>query len=138
MFQGSRPEKVIIGFVKSKAVNGDYTTNPFNFENCGIKHIAVYADGLPVGGNPLKMDFTSSDGTAVTRAYTNLLQYAGKWRQDAGNALDRPHFISGSTLFAFQLEPAFTGHGEYMSLVKNWNVRLEMQFKNGLTGKLTY
>ncbi|MEW8544394.1 MAG: hypothetical protein AB2693_12745, partial [Candidatus Thiodiazotropha sp.] len=58
MFQGRKPEKVIIGFVKSKALNGDYMTNPFNFENCGIQHIALYADGLPVGGNPLKMDFT--------------------------------------------------------------------------------
>lgn len=133
MFQGRRPEKVIIGFVKSKTLNGDYTTNPFNFENCGIKHIAVYADGLPVGGNPLKMDFTTADRTIVMRAYTYLLLSAGKWRRDEGNALDKSHFISGSTLFAFQLEPDFSHHGEFMSLVKNGNVRLEVQFKNGLT-----
>lgn len=28
LFQGRKPEKVIVGFVKSKALNGDYTTNP--------------------------------------------------------------------------------------------------------------
>ena len=33
MFQGKKPERVIVGFVKSKALNGDYTTNPFNFEH---------------------------------------------------------------------------------------------------------
>ena len=134
MFQGRKPEKVIIGFVKSKALNGDYKTNPFNFENCGIQHIAVYSDGLPVGGNPLKLDFTKSDGTAIMRAYTNLLLYAGKWRENEGNALDWKHFIDGSTLFAFQLEPNFSHHGDYLTLVKNGNVRLEVQFKTGLTG----
>ena len=135
LFQGRRPEKVIIGFVKSKALNGDYTTNPFNFENCGIKHIAVYADGVPVGGNPLKLDFDKTGGTAVMRAYTNLLLNAGKWRQDEGNAIDLNHFISGSTLFTFQLEPEFSHHGEFMSLIKNGNVRLDVQFKSGLTGR---
>lgn len=135
LFQGQKPEKVIVGFVKSKALNGDYTTNPYNFENCGITHIALYADGLPVGGNPLKMDFTTSDGAAITRAYTNLLMSSGKWRHDEGNGLDKSHFISGSTLFAFQLEPNFSHHGEFLSLVKNGNVRLEVQFSAGLTGK---
>ena len=46
-------------------------TKPFNFENCGIQHI--YSDRIPVGGNPLKLDFTKSDVTATMRAYTNLL-----------------------------------------------------------------
>ena len=138
LFQGQKPEKVVIGFVKSKALNGDYTTNPFNFENCGINHIALYADGLPVGGNPLKMDFAQADGVAVMRAYTNLLMSAGKWRQDEGNGLDLKHFISGSTLFAFQLEPDFSHHGEFLALVKNGNVRLEVQFSSGLKGKLSF
>ena len=135
LFQGQKPEKVIIGFVKSKALNGDYTTNPFNFENCGINHIALYADGLPVGGNPLKLDFAKVGGTAIMRAYSNLLMSAGKWRQDEGIALDLKHFISGSTLFAFQLEPDFSHHGEFLALVKNGNVRLEVQFSSGLSGK---
>ena len=136
LFQGRKPEKVIVGFVKSKALNGDYTTNPYNFENCGITHIALYADGLPVGGNPLKLDFTAADGAAIMRAYTNLLMSAGKWRQDEGNGLDRNHFISGSTLFAFQLEPDFSHHGEFLSLVKHGNIRLEVQFASGLSGRL--
>lgn len=114
-------------------MNGDYTTNPFNFEHCGIQHIAVYVDGLPAGGNPLKLDF--SGGTAVMRAYTNLLLSGGKWREDAGNGVNKSDYISGSTLFAFQLEPDFSDHGDFMTLVKNANVRLEVQFKTGLTGK---
>lgn len=135
MFQGRRPEKIILGFVKSKALNGDYKTNPFNFENCAIQQIVVYCDGLPAGGNPLKLDFDKTGGTVITRAYTNLLLASGKWREDEGNQLDRSHFISGSTLFVFQLEPNFSHHGEYLSLVKTGNVRLDVQFKTALTGK---
>lgn len=126
---------MITGFVKSRAINVDYTTNPLNFENCGITHIAVYTDGLPVSGNQLKMDLTASDGTAVMRAYTNILMSSEKWRQDESNALIKFHFITGSTPFAFQLEPDFSHHGEFMSLVKNGNGRVEVQFKTELSGK---
>ena len=125
---------MVIGFVKSKAVNGDYTTNPFNFEHCNIRHIDLYLDGLAIGGNPLKLDFNADDGTATMRAFTNVLMSSGKWRFDEGNALDREHFNSGSTLFAFQIEPTFSHHGEYISLLKNGNVRLDVQFAKAFTG----
>ena len=87
-----------------------------------------------MGGNPLKMDFTQG-ATAIMRAYTNLLLSAGFWRCNEGNALDKEHFINGSTLFAFQLEPDFSHHGEFMSLVKNGNGRLKVQFKSALPGE---
>lgn len=134
MFQGRRPNQIVIGFVKSRAVSGDYATNPFNFENCSIQQIAVYCDGLAVGGNPLKLDFNPAGGTAVMRAYTNLLLSSGKWREDAGNLLDRDHYIKGSTFFVFQLEPNFSHHGEYLSLVKTGNLRLDVVFNTPLTG----
>lgn len=139
MFQGKRPNKVIIGFVKSKAVSGDYKANPFNFENCLIQQIAVFCDGLSVGGNPLKLDFNQTDGgTSITRAYTNLLLSQGKWRTDEGNLLNREHFKNGSTLFSFELEPDFAHHGEYLNLIKTGNVRLDVVFNNPLTGTFFY
>ena len=136
MFLGRRPDKLIIGFVKSRAISGDYHTNPFNFENCAIQQIAVYCDGLPIGGNPLKLDFNSAGGTAIMRAYTNLFLSNGKWREDEGNLLDRKHYLSGSSLFVFQLEPNFSHHGEYLSLVKTGNVRLDVVFNKALKGNV--
>ena len=133
MFQGKKPERVIVGFIKSKALNGDYTTNPFKFEHCNITQITLYNDGLPVGGNPIKNNF-SKTSSAVTRAYTNLLQSVGKSRQNEGFAMDEAHFISGNTLFAFQWEPNFSHHGEYLSLVKNGNSRLAVQFGEVVAG----
>lgn len=134
LFQGQRPNRVVIGFVLSKALFGDYKSNAFNFLNCNIQSICLYADGVPVGGNPLKLDFTSSNGETFVRAYANLFLTTGKWNTDAGNDIDRKDFIGGNTLFAFQLEPNFSQHGEYLSLVKTGNAKLEVQFKSALTG----
>lgn len=137
IFQGQKPSRVVIGFVLSKAVSGDYKIiyYPFNFINCGIQSICLYADGIPVGGNPIKLDFTASNGPTVMRAYTELFQSTGKWKQDAGNDINRDDFITGQTLFVFQLEPYFSEHGSYLSLVKTGNLRLDVQFKTALAGK---
>lgn len=135
LFQGQKPNRVVIGFVSAKGLSGDYKTNPFNFLNCEIQSICLYADGIPVGGNPLKLDFTKTNGQTITRAYTNLFLDTGKWNTDAGNDVNRADFINGTTLFAFQLEPNFSQHGEYLSLVKTGNVRLDVQFKNALSGE---
>ena len=135
IFQGQKPSRVVIGFVLSKAVSGDYKANPFNFINCEIQSICLYADGIPVGGNPIKLDFTASNGPTVMRAYTELFQSTGKWKQDAGNDINRDDFITGQTLFVFQLEPYFSEHGSYLSLVKTGNLRLDVQFKTALAGK---
>ena len=134
MIQSRRPNKLIIGSVKSRSINGDYKTNPFNFETCSVQQIAMYYDGLPVGGNPLKLDFNPTGGSDIMRAYTNLLISGGKWRQDEGNLLDRKHYLSGSTIFVFQLEPDFSQHGKYLSLVKTGNVRLDVVFNTPWTG----
>ncbi|MES9881407.1 MAG: hypothetical protein ABW185_11055, partial [Sedimenticola sp.] len=138
MFMNQRPNRVVIGFVKSKAVSGDYKSNPFDFSNCGIQSICLFVDGVPVGGNPLKLDFEAKDGTAVTRAYNNIFLTTGKWNCNIGNSITRTDFASGYTLFAFQLEPDFSQHGEYLSLIKSGNVRLDVQFKNALTGMYTH
>ena len=57
LFQGQKPDRVVVCFVESAAVSGQYGKNPFNFQNCGIKHITLYADGMPTSGAPSKLAF---------------------------------------------------------------------------------
>ena len=45
--QGRKPKRLIVGFVNSSAVAGDYTLNPFNFANYNLRQINVYVDGNP-------------------------------------------------------------------------------------------
>ena len=138
LFQGQKPNRVIVGFVTAKGTSGDNKTNPFLFSNCDIQSMCLYADGIPVGGNPIKLDFSSKRGAAITRAYCELFQSTGKWKFDSGNDMTRDDFINGNTLFVFQLEPYFGQHGNYLSLVKTGNVRLDVQFRSALGGKYKY
>ena len=134
LFQGQKRSRVVNGLIKSKGVSGDYKTNPFKFENCGIQSICLYADGVPVGGNPIKVDCTSPTGAIVMRAYTELFQSTGKWNHYVGNDINPDDVIKGNALFVFQLEPYFSESGHYMTLMKTGKLRLDFQFKTALTG----
>jgi hypothetical protein len=133
IFQGQKPNRVVVGFVKSKALSGDYKSNPFHFENCNIQSICLYADGVPVGGNPLKLNFSKTEGQTLMRAYTNLFLANGMWNTNEGLNLNREDFANTSTLFAFQLEPNFSDENTFLSLMKTGHVRIDVQFKTALT-----
>ncbi|XP_053383451.1 uncharacterized protein F54H12.2-like [Mercenaria mercenaria] len=138
MFPGQRPNKVVVGFVNSKGLSGDYKQNPFNFLNCNIRSICLYCDGLPVNGAPLKLDFNSTTGVTDVRAYVNAFTSTGKWREDEGSMLTREGFSSGVTLFVFQLEPNFSHHGEYLTLAKTGTVKLDVQFASPFQKNILY
>ena len=133
LFQGQKPNKVVIAFVKSNALSGDYTSNPFHFLNCDIQNICLYADGVPVWGNPIKLNFNKTEGQNFIRAYTNMFLTNGMWSKNNGIQMNREDFANTSTLFTFQLEPTFSEDMNFLSLIKTGNVRLEVQFKTALT-----
>ena len=66
VFQSHSPRKFVVAFVNFYSVGGQFPTNPFNFQGYDLKHITVFVDGHPVGGNPIKMNFDDSGGQSVT------------------------------------------------------------------------
>lgn len=132
LFQGQKPNTIVIAFVKSNALSGDHKANPFHFINCDIRSICLYADGVPVWGNPIKVNFHKTEGESFMRAYTNMFLTNGSWNKNAGLNINREDFANTSTLFTFQLEPRFSNDSTFLSLVKTGNVRLEVQFGTAL------
>lgn len=132
LFQGQKPDKVVVCFVDSAAASGQYGKNPFNFENCGIKSITLFADGIPINGAPSKLTFNSTRGSTFVRAYTDMFQNYGKWNNDSGNNISREDFEKGYCLFTFQLQPYFGNRDDFLFLVKTANVRLEVEFTQAL------
>lgn len=118
LFQGRKPNTIVIAFVKSTALSGHYTANPFHFLNCDNKSIYLYADGVPVWGNPLKLNFKSSEGQSVMRACTNMLITSRMWNKDDGLDISREDFANASPLFTSQLEPKFSNDSTFLSLIK--------------------
>ncbi|XP_056003497.1 uncharacterized protein F54H12.2-like [Ostrea edulis] len=137
MFSGTRPDRLYIAFVSSLAAAGDYSKNPYNFQHFNISQIALYSDGNPVGNTPIKLNFDAASGENVVAAYVNLFDNASKWLFDGGNAITRKQYAEGgNVIFCFDLEPTFE-QGEYLTLLKQGNVRIEAQFSAALPETVT-
>ena len=137
LFQGQKPNRVVVCFVESSAVSGNYASNPFFFQHCDVRSITSFADGIPVGGAPSKLNFNVADGGTYVRANTDIFQSYGKWKADTGNNISREEFTSGYTLFVFQLEPYFESQDDYLYLIKTVSVRLAVDFDKPLPKTMT-
>ncbi|KAJ8311949.1 hypothetical protein KUTeg_010502 [Tegillarca granosa] len=134
MFQGNAPSRVIIAFARSNAISGDYKKNPFNFLNLDITQLHLTCDGVTVqGSGPEKLNFSSSNGEIMVTPFINMFQTADMWGNNDGNNLTRKDFISGYTLFCFDLQPVFGQRSSFLKLLKKGNVRLEVQFGTALS-----
>lgn len=61
-----------------------------------------------------------------------MLEVTDKWMRDSGNQLSRNDFAVGYALYCFEMEPNFRDDGSYLHLLKQGNVRLEVQFSSAL------
>lgn len=61
----------------------------------------------------------------------------GKSLQNTGYVITRDDFVSGYTLFIFQVEPYLDGQSEYLSLIKTGSLRLDVEFSKPLTHTMT-
>ncbi|XP_069101549.1 uncharacterized protein F54H12.2-like [Argopecten irradians] len=130
MFQGMRPNQVVVGFVKSTGATGDYAENPWYFQGYDVTNIGLYIDGIPVGGNSLKPKYGTDPQTiSILRS---MLQSTGKWLDDSGSNIERDDIGLGYALYTFDLEPKFRGE-QYLTLLKQGNVRLDVTFGTALT-----
>ena len=55
LYSGQIPKCIVIGFVKNSGINGTYQTNPFQFENFDMDHIALSVGGTSVPGKALNL-----------------------------------------------------------------------------------
>lgn len=129
IFPQAVPDRIAVGLVDQKALNGDYTTNPFYFEHLGLTDVGLYVNGESVPGRPLKTDFTAGH---YSTAYARLFEASGKWNQDASLVITRDNFGSGYSLFVFSIDPCRFGE-EYLNLIRRGNTRLELKFKEATT-----
>lgn len=129
IFPQAVPDRIVVALVDQKAVNGDYSANPFNFEHMGVTDVGIYVNGESVPGRPLKTDFSAGQYVA---AYTRLFEASEKWNTDAGLHISRDDFGSGYSLFVFTIDPSGFGE-EYLNLIRRGNTRLELKFKEATT-----
>ena len=118
--------------MKQTAVNGDYTTNPFTFLNIA-EEMGLYVNGESVPTRPMKMDVGKNRN--IVTPFVNLFEVAEKWNKDAGLQINRTMFEQGYAIYAFNLAPSDLGE-EYINLVQQGSVRLEVRFSTNTTETL--
>jgi hypothetical protein len=133
LFEGRIPNRLIIGMVKNTAYSGSYDKNPLLFDHYNINHISVSVNGNPLNAQPLKPSFSSTK-TFISN-YLSLFKGMGMFRQDGGVSLNRDEYDGGYCLFVFDLTPDPNTIGS--SLIKGGNLRMEMQFAEGLPNPVT-
>ena len=130
IFPKALPDKVVFGLVSQKAVNGDYTVNPFNFQHFNLEAVTMKINGVDIYGSPMKLDFGTNRN--YSEGFVRLFEICEKWNKDSGLNISRKDYGAGYTLIGFTLN---TGdfQEEFLNLVRNGNARLEMRFKSATT-----
>ena len=128
LFQDILPKRIVLAMVNSKAFEGAYELNPYNFVHKNLKYCNLIVNGRSVPQKPLVSDFSNSSSL---RQYFNLLESTGKVFNNGGLDIDRSDYENGYTLLAFDLTPDLDEAGCY-HIIKKGNIRLEIKFGQGL------
>lgn len=137
LFQNIRPNRVVVGFVNALGAAGDYTKNPFNFQHFNVNQIGLFVDNVPVSGNVMRLNFNATSGRTIIQAFNNMFEVTDKWLHDSGIQISRSEFAGGYAMYCFEIEPNFGDDGTYLHLLKQGNVRLEVQFSSALTDAIS-
>ena len=134
VWNGKRPSKVYVTFVKQSAVNGSYLDNPFNFEHFDLSEIVLYVNGEPTPVRPMKLDF--GDNKNLVTPLCNRYQSSERWLKDESLVIDREKFAEGYAIYAFDLVPTDLGDG-YINLVHQGNVGVYARFSKPTTATIS-
>lgn len=130
LFVGQLPKRVIVGFVKEEALNGNLANDPFRFEHFNIKYISLNIDGVIIPSIPYRPDFTKGN---CIREYVNLFRALN---QDEGIPqidLTYEQYKNDTVLFAFDIGGSLGAETGVLSLIKRGKIRLEIRFNVNLT-----
>ena len=129
---GIMPTRVVLGIVKTDAFAGTFTTNPFNFQQCGVKQLTlkINSKALPYSSG-IRVDWDTHFGFAegYQSIYKNIREF--------GNGITPDMFKNGCTLYAFDLTPDLCS-AEHYSLIKDGSLDLDVHLKYALPDSRTF
>ena len=133
IFRGKLPRSVIIGFVKSDAFNGSYSTNPFLFKDFGVSYLGLIVNGTPVPARVFQPDF--ANGKCV-REYRHLCDNIGIYHENESNMITFDSFKSNLAFFCYDLSPDQC-NSYHHHIDQTGFVNLDLQFKEALAQNIT-
>lgn len=134
LFPSSLPRRFVVGIVPAKAMNGDYKSDPFQFSSQNVSEIKAYIDSQQVPVPAITLDMSDDD---FARAYFLFFQQMNSLEPTSLLSVTPAQYKSRSCFFAFTLSPENDlDDGEFVSLIRRGNCRLDISFKAPTTEHL--
>lgn len=99
------PKTVIFSMVYTRAFNGAYNLNPFNFQHFGLEYIALDLAGEEYPSGGLRFDFGQHPTPHMARGYRWIFENTGALVNGRGNLISYPGFETGQFILPFDLTP---------------------------------
>jgi len=134
IWQGEVPSRLVVGFVKSQAFNGDYHLNPFHFQHFDLSDIGFFVNGEATPRPAFKLDV---DNGIYLQGLNSLYKITGKTMENSDLGITRDTYQQGYTLIGFDVDPTTSPDFRYVGKPREGHTKLEIRFKNGLPAPVT-
>ena len=129
MFMDKIPNRVIVGFVRGDAYNGDLGHNPLMLEHMSLNYISLHHQGSQIPAKGLRPNFETGE---YARSYMTLFTGTNSAWSDVTSGLTMWDYANGYTLFCFDLTPSLVHSHTAFEVSKAGPLRLECQFAEAL------
>lgn len=129
--QGQLPNRIIVGFVSTKAFSGSTDTDPYKFEHFNLDYISLQCNGRAIPSTPITTDY---DKNQFRRAYHLLLDsIQGPCMDNESIGLSLDDYKTRSCFYGFTLARSLTGPSEAIPPRENGYVNAKIRFAKALT-----
>ncbi len=127
IFTGNIPKTFVFGLLDAKGFSGDYTKNPYNFEDYKVTTVTLTVNGEELPFKQLTLNYENNKENFI-QAYDTLFSGTGKMNYNTGLDISRKDYPKGYTLYAFDLTPDMCGASPYFNVVQRGSLTVDITF----------
>ena len=129
---GTLPKRIIVGLIKHTNYNGHYKHNPYKFDHCNLRSIALLIDGQ-IHSPAFETSYSDGDSiiSSVSRSYNSIFSVSGTLT-DTGNAITQEEYVTDLPIYLFDLTPDGSSACSYLSPIKTGEIGLNLAFITAL------
>jgi len=99
---GILPHQVVVAFVDTDAITGNYAKDPLEFKHNNLNHICLRVNGVRLPQDPLEPKVEEG---LYARTLSHVFQNTGKYRVNGGNFITEESFKKNHFIIPFDLTP---------------------------------
>lgn len=130
LFYGKVPKYLFMAMTNTTSFYGQYTKNPFNFQNFKLKYLNLKKDTVSYPFEPFEPDFKAQQ---CLREYISLFQSNNILGKNTLLPISFEEFKKGYTHFQFNLSDNCHGVNTHPATGEKGNLKLTLKFAEALT-----